>query len=277
MTNLRTLTAICALALGLGAPVAAQDAGTVVATVNGTDITLGHMIAYRASLGEQVDTMPAAQLYDAILDQMISMTVLADGREVDATGQIFLDNERRALLARDAVNEMSDTEVSDEEIQAAYDEMFGEFEGTEEFNASHILVETEEEAQALIDQLNGDADFAELAKEHSTGPSGPSGGELGWFGPGQMVPEFDTAVQEMDVNAIAGPLQTQFGWHVIKLNDTRTTEAPSVDEIRDRLAQEVQNTRITAAIEAKRTEAEVTMPENPVDPEALNDPTILQP
>ncbi|SEN23235.1 peptidylprolyl isomerase [Palleronia pelagia] len=275
MNRLIPIATACTLAMGAALPSHAQEADTVVATVGDTAITLGHVAAYRASLGEQVNQMPAQQLYDAVLDQLISMAVLADGREVGEVEQIFIDNERRSQLARAAVLDLQEQPVEDAEVQAAYEEMFGDFQSSPEFNASHILVETEEEAADLIAQLEDGADFATLARENSTGPSGPSGGELGWFGPGQMVPAFDQAVQEMDVNAIAGPVQTQFGWHVIKLNDARQTEAPSLDEVRDELAQQVLSERITNEIETRREAADITIAEDAVDPSVINDPSIL--
>ncbi len=276
MSKLKLCTAICAVSLGLAGPIAAQDASTVVATVDGNDITLGHMIAYRQSLGEQAAQMPPEQLYDAVLDQMLSMTTLASGRSLDPADQYYLENEERSLLARGVVQELSQDVVSDEEVRQAYDEAFGSFEGTEEFNASHILVETEEEAQALLDELEGGADFAELARENSTGPSGPSGGELGWFGPGQMVPAFDQAVQDMAVGDLAGPVQTDFGWHVIKLNDMRSTEAPALEDVRDQLGQQILNARITQHISEAREAADIEMTETDIDPSIINDTSLLE-
>ncbi|MBJ3761590.1 peptidylprolyl isomerase [Maribius pontilimi] len=275
MSKLSGLTAACALAVGLSGAAAAQDADTVVATVNGNDITLGHMIAYRQSIGDRAGDVPAPQLFDGILDQLISMTVLADGRELSDTARLILENEERSLKARTVIDEASATEATNEEITEVYNEIFADFESEPEFDASHILVETEEEAQAIIEELDGGADFADLAKARSTGPSGPSGGALGWFKPGQMVPTFDEAVQAMAVGDIAGPVQTQFGWHVIKLNDTRTTEAPSLDEVREQVAEEVVNRRIAALIDERRAAAEIEQPETDIDPSAINDASLI--
>ncbi len=135
---------------------------------------------------------------------------------------------------------MLDEALTDEVLQAAYDEKFADAEPTKEFNASHILVETEDEAKTLVTELEGGADFAELAKEKSTGPSGPNGGELGWFGAGMMVKEFEDVVMGMEVGAVSAPVQTQFGWHVIRLNETRMKDAPPLADVREELADEVQ-------------------------------------
>jgi peptidyl-prolyl cis-trans isomerase C len=124
-------------------------------------------------------------------------------------------------------------------LEAAYEAKYANAAPENEFDASHILVETEEDAKALVATLEGGADFAELAKEKSTGPSGPRGGALGWFGKGQMVPEFEQAVIGMDDGAISTPIKTQFGWHVIKLNATRSMNTPEMEDVREELEQEV--------------------------------------
>ncbi|MEO2168369.1 MAG: peptidylprolyl isomerase [bacterium] len=140
----------------------------------------------------------------------------------------------------------------------AYAEAYeGENRGME-FNASHILVETEEKAAALAERAREGEDFAELAKENSTGPSGPNGGELGWFGAGMMVAEFEAAVQELGEGEISDPVQTQFGWHVIKLNETRVAEAPEMEEVRPELEQAVRNAALEGVLGELTESAEIT-------------------
>jgi peptidyl-prolyl cis-trans isomerase C len=139
-------------------------------------------------------------------------------------------------------------EVSDADVQAAYDERYADFTPATEYNASHILVETEEEAQEIIDILATGADFAEMAKLKSTGPTGPSGGELGWFGPGRMVPEFENAVVQLEQGQVSPPVQTQYGWHVIRLNDSRQPGIPTLEQVRGELTQEVWNTALEGEI-----------------------------
>ncbi len=262
----------------------AQDAAsgtpgpdTVVATVDGTDITLGHMIVLRERLPEQYRDLPAQTLFDGILEQLVQQTALA--ASVPAPSErtdLVIENERRSLMAAEAIEIAASAAVTDAALQAAYDAAYAQAEPQTEWNASHILVETEEEAQALVTELDGGADFAELATEKSTGPSGPSGGELGWFGPGMMVGEFEAAVADMEVGAISAPVQTQFGWHVLKLNDTRQKDAPSLDEVRDELTATVQREAAEVAIAAAEAGAEIVRSASEgLDPEVLNDPTIL--
>ena len=123
-----------------------------------------------------------------------------------------------------------------------------------EFKARHILVETQGEAQDLITQLDGGADFAELVKEKSTGPSGPSGGDLGWFPPDRMVPEFSSAVVELEDGAYTkSAVQTQFGWHVILREDSRESTPPPFETMRDVLRQRVESSKLQDYIEGLRT------------------------
>ncbi|GGG70288.1 peptidylprolyl isomerase [Salipiger pallidus] len=279
--TLTTLTA-AAFAIGLALPASAQDdmgLDTVVATVGDTDITLGHMLSVRATLPDQYQQLGDEVLWTGILDQIIQQEVLAqdDAAEETARVTLSLDNERRSLLAAEVVKTIADGAVSDEAVQAAYDEQYVDAEMGQEFNASHILVETEEEAQEIITELDGGADFAEVAREKSTGPSGPNGGELGWFGAGMMVEPFQAAVDEMEVGEVSEPVQTQFGWHVIKLNETRVQEAPALDEVRGEIEMKLQQTAVQNYIDEKMSSADITRKDaSEVDPTALSNMQLLE-
>ena len=264
-----------AIAMALATPLKAQDASTVLATVNGTDITLGHLIALRSRLPEQYQQMPDEALYDGMLEQIIQQQALVDSAETTEADQLAVDNETRGLLANRAMERIAAEPVDDAAVQAAYDAQFGEAEGGTEYNASHILVETEEEAQAIAEEIRGGADFAEVARERSTGPSGPNGGELGWFGAGMMVPEFEQAVAGMEPGSVSDPIQTQFGWHVIRLNETRQQEAPSLDEVRAELEAQVQGQRLQEEVARLVSEADVTRTETEIDPSVIRDDALL--
>lgn len=252
-----------AVALLVATPVVAEDAptsDTVVATVNDTDITLGMMIAVREALPAQYKELEDKVLFDSILEQLVQQTALAHtlGGDMPRKVELMLENEKRALLATQALEDfVSVSDITDEDLQELYKTRFAHLEDESEFNASHILVNTEEEAQALIAELEGGADFVELAKAKSTGPSGPSGGSLGWFGMGQMVQPFEAAVVEMSVGAVSAPVQTQFGWHVIKLNDTRSVQAPSFEETRAELLSEAQEEAVRNYIATLTAEADI--------------------
>lgn len=252
-------TALCAL---FALPALAEDApdiDSVVASVNGQEITLGEMIAVRDALPQEYQNLAADVLFNGILNQLIQQSALS--QEISETPkrvEIALKNERRALLAAEVLQDaVANAEPTPEDIQAAYDEQFGNATGDPEFNASHILVETQEEAIEIRDALLSGADFAEMAKEKSTGPSGPSGGALGWFGMGQMVKPFEDAVAGMNVGDISEPVQTQFGWHLIILNDKRTKAAPSLDSVRPQLVQDLQSKAIDAYVADLTEKADV--------------------
>lgn len=253
-----------ALAAVMALPLAAEtkpDASTVVARVNGDEITLGHVIATVASLPPQYQQAEDDVLFDFVLEQLIQQQLLGQQQEgLNKQNALTIDNEKRSLQAVQTVAALTNDVVTDEAIQAAYDARFNEFAGEDEFDASHILVETEEEAKALKAQLDDGADFAELARENSTGPSGPNGGALGWFGKGQMVPEFEEAVIALEKGQVSEPVQTQFGWHLVKLNDKRKTEAPELDAVRDELAQSIQQDAIQARIDELTQQAQIERP-----------------
>jgi peptidyl-prolyl cis-trans isomerase C len=126
---------------------------------------------------------------------------------------------------------------------------------SQQFKARHILVDTQAAAADLITQLDDGADFAELAKEHSTGPTGPNGGDLGWFAPDQMVQPFSQAVAALEDGAhTAEPVQTQFGWHVILREDSRENQPPTLESVRDAIVQRVEQAKFAAYLETLRAE-----------------------
>jgi peptidyl-prolyl cis-trans isomerase C len=283
----KTLTTLSAAALAftMAMPAQAQDQAnemdldSVVATVNGEDITLGHMLMVRSTLPEQYQQLGDDALWDGILDQLVRQAALAQDENAVETKRVTLaiDNERRALLAGEVVKAIAEDAVTDEAVQAAYDADYTGEDMGKEFNASHILVETEEEAQALVEELNGGADFAELAREKSTGPSGPNGGELGWFSAGMMVEPFQAAVETLEDGAVSEPVQTQFGWHVIKLNESRAKEAPALDEVRGEIEMSLQQQAVEKYIDETLASAEVTrMDKSEADVSALSNMQLLE-
>jgi peptidyl-prolyl cis-trans isomerase C len=249
MTTFRTLcggVALTALTFGTAlaqeaaapaptpAEVVTPTADTVVATVNGVEITLGQMIVMKARLPDQYQAMPAQMLFQPILDQLIQQVALAALHEGELSrgAQLALENERLSYTASEAINDLTENAVTEEAIQAAYDEQIAGTEPAKEWNAAHILLESEEDALSVKAEIEGGADFATVAENRSTGPSGPNGGALGWFGAGMMVPEFETAVASLEPGQVSDPVQTQFGWHVILLNEVRDTTPPTLDEVR---------------------------------------------
>jgi len=280
MTKIATFLGLSALCLTVTTAASAQDAtaDTVVAKVGDTEITLGEMIITRTQLPQQYQSLPADVLFEGVLDQLIQQELLASALEdVPARVDYALRNEERSLKAGEVINDITVGATSDEALQAAYDARYESAEAETEYNASHLLVETAEEAEAAKARVDGGEDFAEVAKEVSTGPSGPSGGALGWFGAGRMVTEFEDAVKNMAVGDVVGPVETQFGFHVIKLNETRVAEAPTLEEVRQELFGEVQEAAIQARLAELIANTDVDRPEaEDFDPELLNNLDLLE-
>jgi peptidyl-prolyl cis-trans isomerase C len=279
MTKWTKFLASCAVVGAMSVPALAQDttAETVVATVNGTDITLGHMIALREGLPQQYQALPDDVLYKGILDQLIQQTALEQSvTEVAKRDRLALENDRRGYISGVALQAVIAGAVTDESLQAAYDAKFANAEPVTEFNAAHILVDSEEKATELKIQLDGGADFAELARANSTDVgSGANGGDLGWFGTGMMVKPFEDAVIAAEVGKVAGPVQSDFGFHLILVKETRIAAAPTLDEMRDELAAEIERTAVDAHIKALTDAAEVSRPGEGLDPTLLRDATLL--
>ena len=267
------------LAVTFAMPVQAQDANTVVATVNGKSITLGHMIVARAILPEQYQQLPNDVLFEGILKQLVEQTLLADNFEGTLSKRIpiSLENEQRSLIAGETLEAVLSQVLSEDTVKAAYNAQYADAEPAKEYNASHILVETEEEALAIQADVEGGADFATIAKEKSTGPSGSNGGSLGWFGKGAMVPNFEAAVVGLDVGAVSAPVQTQFGWHVIILNETRNTSAPELDAVRAEIEGTLREEAVTTKIQELREAATIDQSgAEGIDPSILSDLSIVE-
>ncbi len=268
-----------ALITALATPVWAEGetAATVIATVNGTTITLGEMIALRESLPEQYQSLPDDVLFKGILDQLVQQELLRQSVTTMSTRHTAtLENDTRGYVSGVAIEAVVLSAVTDEALQAAYDARFKDAAPQTEYNASHILVETVEAAEALKAELAAGADFAELAKANSidTG-SGANGGDLGWFGPGVMVKPFEDAVLTAKVGEVTGPVQSDFGQHLILVKETRAAENPPLDQIRDELAAEIENAAIMARVEELTKAGTVTRDGEALDPAILKNTALI--
>jgi peptidyl-prolyl cis-trans isomerase C len=257
----------------------AQDkptAATVLATVNGTDITVGHVIALTSRLPERFQALDDADLYQGVMEQLIQQTALANKVDSNRNSiRIALENEKRALLATETLNKIEAEATTEPLIEAAYAEKYTNVPAQIEYKASHILVETEDQAKELIKTLEGGADFAELAKEKSTGPSAPSGGDLGWIAKGRTVPEFETALVVLKPGEISGPVKTQFGWHVIKLAETRDTPKPPLVEVRAELIGQLKTKAVAAYLQTLEETSDIKRLDIEIDPAIIRDTQLL--
>jgi peptidyl-prolyl cis-trans isomerase C len=275
-----------ALAAGLALPVLttpvwaedAPTADTVVATVNGTAITLGHMIVAREALPDQYKALPPDVLFKGILDQLVQQTALEQSMDGKLTRRdtLHLENEERGYVSARALEAVVRGAVTDAALQAAYDARFKDAAPQTEYNAAHILVADEAKAKELLAELEAGADFAELAKTNSTDTgSGAVGGDLGWFGLGMMVKPFEEAVVAAELGKVAGPVQSDFGFHLILVKETRVAAQPTLDDIRDELATEIEQQAIEAHVTEVTAAAAVETPGEGIDPALLGDLSLL--
>ena len=273
-----TFLGATAVAAVLSTGAIAQDvtADTVVATVGDTEITMGEIIIARTQLPPQYAQLPVDALFNGLVDQLIQQQLLSDeAGETSARIEYTLNNELRALRAAEVITEIAESSITEEDIQAAYDARFAEAEDIPEFNAAHLLVETQEEAEAAKARIDEGAAFSDVARDVSTGPTGPNGGNLGWFGRGAMVPAFEEAVTALEVGGVTEPFETQFGWHVATLLETRVQPRPTVDDLRPQIAQELQEAAISARLDELAAAQDVTKPEPGQFDPALIDATEL--
>jgi peptidyl-prolyl cis-trans isomerase C len=242
-----------AVSLAVGLPAGAQDktqdtsvsADPVVATVNGAKIRQSDVAAARAQLPEQYRNLPMDQLFAPLVNQLVRSKLMAAKARADKLDE-SADYKKRMALIQDRLLEEAlldkviSARVTDEALQAKYKESVAKFPSKEEVRARHILVKTEDEAKTLVKELDGGADFAKLAADKSIGPSKSRGGDLDYFGRGQMVPPFEKAAFALGKGEYTKtPVQSPFGWHVILVEDKRQSKPPSFEESRAQLGQEL--------------------------------------
>ena len=234
------------------APAAGED--PVVAIVNGSPIHRTEVEEAARSLPEKFRQMPMQLIYGVLLDRVIDFRLLANEAErqdvANAPGvEAALERARRDVLRDAFVQQKIDEGTTDAKLHERYEQLkqSADFK-KEEVHASHILLKSEDEAKAVIQELAAGADFATVAKQKSVGPSASNGGDLGYFTREQMVPEFAEAAFALEVGQVSSvPVQTQFGWHVIKVLDRRTSE-PTFAESEARLRQDLAREIVTALV-----------------------------
>ena len=247
---------------GFTAPAFAADTDAV-ATVDGKTITQADINMLQELMGDALKRMPEANRRQTMINLLVETQVLADAAEKAGLEDTPEFKHRLAWLRMQAlrneyVRQDVDSRITDAEVKARYDEMVKQVKPEVQIRARHILVKTEAEAKAIIAELDKGADFATLAKEKSTGPTGPRGGDLGFFGPGRMVPEFDKAAFALKVGEYSKePVKTQFGWHVIKVEDQRKVDPPTFDQVKAGLRQRMQRLKLRRVVNDLKAQAKI--------------------
>lgn len=240
----RTAVAAACLAIALGAaPAGAQD-DPVLAVVNGEEIRKSELVEAKEQLGRQipqVQQMPLEAILPGLLDRAINQRlILAEAKKADLGDdpevRAQLEQIKQELMQRVYLERQVEERLTDDRLKQAYEDFKTANPPEDQVRARHILVEDEATAKEIIKKLDGGAAFEELAKEESIGPSGPRGGDLGYFAKGAMVPEFAEAAFALKAGEVSkAPVKTQFGWHVIKVEDRRKSEPPSFEEMEEQL------------------------------------------
>lgn len=276
---IRTILAAGALALIAAVPTGAyaQQSGNspkaavteeqdpVVARVDDKVVRQSDVVRAYSRLPAQFQQVPINVLYAQIVEQLVDGELLAEAGRADK----LQDSEdvkkqvaefEKVAVQRAYMDQIVDAEMSDEKVRETYDSTVAKTEGPLQVRASHILVESEEEAKEILKALEKDGDFAKLARERSTGPSGPRGGDLGYFVRSQMVQPFSDAAFALEPGAVSpDPVKTEFGWHVIKVVDKRRQPPPSFEESRASIEEQLTRDIIAAHMTKLRADAKIEM------------------
>jgi peptidyl-prolyl cis-trans isomerase C len=257
----RTGTALATILAIVSTFAAAPVFAETVATVNGIEISSIAFEQYLQTRIQKPAEEATAEERENALTEMKDIYLLttlprADELAEEEQTKAMIELQLRAILAQAVVADwLAINPATEEEILEAYNSQALSAPDMQ-FKARHILVETQGAGVEMITQLDAGADFAELAEQHSTGPSGPSGGDLGWFSPNQMVAPFSDAVSGLENGAYTeDPVQTDFGWHVILREESRNNEPPPLDSVRDAIKQNVEQGKFQVFLESLRTEA----------------------
>ena len=242
----------------------AQDDNPVAATVNGETITRTEILLALELLSAQFRGMPPEKLFPLIREQLIDIKLLAaKGTEaglrndprIVASVDFYAMRLAHDYYARDIVSKYLDDEL----MQESYQKFLEIFPEAEERNISHILVTTEEEAEKVVAELEGGAEFTATARSYSVGPSAPQGGALGFLRREQVVAEFAEAAFALEDGGISAPVQTQFGWHVITVSERRVPEPPEFAQVEQKLRAEIADRLVADAAKQEREDAEIEL------------------
>ena len=259
----RTLVLGAALAFGwaLASAAWAADADRVIARVNGTDIKAGDLTMADEDIGSNLPMTGEARR-DYLTRYLIDMQLIVQAAEAKKLGddeefKRRLTYARNKLLMERYLQTEGRAAVSDAALHDLYQQVTKDMAGEQEIHARHILVATEDDAKAVFEQLRKGADFAALAKEKSKDPSSSEGGDLGYFTRDRMVPEFADAAFKLQVGQISDPVKTEFGWHIIKLEDKRARQIPEFDKVKDQLENMVARKALSEQVAKLRADAKI--------------------
>lgn len=256
-----------ALSLAVAGPLRAAD-DPVLAKVNGAEIKKSDVTMAEEELGPSLAQMDPATKDENVLSFLIDMKIVAKAAEDKkvADGEEFKKRmafARNRLLMDSLLAQEGKAATNDDAMKKVYEEASKQITGEQEVRARHILVETEDEAKAVKAELDKGADFAELAKKKSKDPGSADGGDLGFFTKEQMVPEFSAVAFALEPGKISDPVKSQFGWHIIKVEEKRNRKAPEFDQVKPQIEQYVTRKAQADYVAKLRAEAKVERTDQP--------------
>ena len=244
----------------------AKDLNNIVAAkVNDHIISAQDVLNVINTLPQNIKKKPLPEIYPRVVNELINqylITKQAYNEKLDLDQNVInlVKKSQDKILAKYWLNNYIKSETKEEKIKNFYNNYLKSFQKYKEANASHILVKNKEEANAIIKKINNKSKFSELAKTHSTGPSGKNGGNLGWFGPGQMVKEFEQATFSLKKGEVSQePVKTKFGFHIIKLNDIRDAKPKKLDEIKKNIIDKIRKISLSNLENKIRNNQEITI------------------
>jgi peptidyl-prolyl cis-trans isomerase C len=270
------LTGALAMVLLAGLPARAEDANPVLAKVNGSEIRQSDVTLAEEELGPSLAQMDPATKKDNVLSFLIDMKIVAKAAE-DKKIENNDDFKKRMAFTRNRLlmDSLLASEgkaaTTDEAMKKVYEEASKQITGEQEVHARHILVESEDEAKAIKAELDKGGDFAELAKKKSKDPGASDGGDLGFFTKEQMVPEFSTVAFTLEPGKISDPVKSQFGWHIIKVEEKRSRKAPDFEQVKAQIETYVTRKAQAEYVAKLREAAKVERLDKPAEAAAKTD------
>ena len=255
----------------------ALSADTPFIEVNGKIIKFGSAIIAFSKIQQRNVNFDKNTIFSQIVQQLVNEELLS--QKIDKENKLTLlalEHEKRSAKAAQMVSKILKNFPNDELVKSAYQNLTNEFKGSLEYNASHILVKEEGQAKTIRKDISNGKNFEALAKEHSIGPSGKNGGNLNWFDLGSMVPEFSTALMVLSEGDISQPVQTKFGWHLIKLNKTREKKIPEFQEIKTQLVQNLRQKKINDYLKSLTENSEISFVGKNINPNEITNIKLLE-
>jgi len=255
----------------------ALSADTPFVEVNGKIIKFGSAIIAFSKLQQRNVKFDESTIFSQIVQQLVNEELLS--QKIDKENRLTLlalEHEKRSAKAAQMVSKILKNFPNDELVNSAYKNLINELKGSLEYNASHILLKDEDQAKTIRKDIDNGKNFEALAKEHSIGPTGKNGGNLNWFDLASMVPEFSTALMVLSEGDVSQPVQTKFGWHIIKLNETREKKIPEFKRIEAQLRQNLRQKKINDYLKSLSENSEINFVGENINPNEITNIQLLE-